>query len=257
MVLYFSATGNTAFVAGELAKRLGDEALNLREKLRAHDYGEIHSERPFVICTPIYVCEPPRFFTAFLRRVRLTGSREAYFVFTSGGYSGISSTLCRSVMRRKGIRYKGSADFKMPRNYIASDAYGELETDEIEDRIRKASAGIPAVVETIRAGGTLKSRHVWLFELVASLPFNPVWCHFRQGVKLFHVGENCISCGKCERICPLNVISLRDGKPVWNGKRCAHCMSCIQNCPVNAIEYGDITQKKKRYRFDKYRYVLR
>ena len=33
-------------------------------------------------------------------------------------------------------------------------------------------------------------------------------------------------------------------------------MSCIQNCPTEAIEYGQITQKKKRYRFEKYRYAL-
>ena len=45
--------------------------------------------------------------------------------------------------------------------------------------------------------------------------------------------------------------------PVWHGKSCAHCMSCIQNCPVGAIEYGQITRKKDRYRFDKYRYVLK
>ena len=31
MVLYFSATGNTEFIAEEIAKRTGDEALNLLE----------------------------------------------------------------------------------------------------------------------------------------------------------------------------------------------------------------------------------
>jgi hypothetical protein len=33
-------------------------------------------------------------------------------------------------------------------------------------------------------------------------------------------------------------------------------MSCIQNCPEEAIDYGIITQQKKRYLFQKYRYVL-
>ena len=53
------------------------------------------------------------------------------------------------------------------------------------------------------------------------------------------------------------MIRIVDGKPVWHGKSCAHCMSCIQNCPVEAIEYGQITQKKNRYRFDKYRYAAK
>ena len=38
MVLYFSATGNTRFVATELAKCLEDEALDLCSKIKAHDY---------------------------------------------------------------------------------------------------------------------------------------------------------------------------------------------------------------------------
>ena len=77
-----------------------------------------------------------------------------------------------------------------------------------------------------------------------------------QGVKDFHVKDNCISCGKCERLCPLQVISMDNGKPVWKGKTCAHCMSCIQNCPAAAIEYGKKTKGKKHYYFEKYRYAL-
>ena len=45
----------------------------------------------------------------------------------------------------------------------------------------------------------------------------------------------------------MNVISMKDKKPVWELARCAHCMSCIQNCPVEAIEYRSVTEGKKRY----------
>ena len=34
MVLYFSATGNTEFIAKEIAERIGDEALNLLERIK-------------------------------------------------------------------------------------------------------------------------------------------------------------------------------------------------------------------------------
>jgi flavodoxin len=33
MVLYFSATGNTEFIAKEIAKRLGDECLSILDKI--------------------------------------------------------------------------------------------------------------------------------------------------------------------------------------------------------------------------------
>ena len=90
MVLFFSATGNTEFVARRCADLLGDECVDLLPKIKAGDFSEIHSEKPFIICTPIYVCEIPRFLRRFLKKISLTGNRNAYFIFTSGGYSGIA-----------------------------------------------------------------------------------------------------------------------------------------------------------------------
>ena len=257
MILYFSATGNTRFVAERLAKCLEDESLNLLDRIRRGDCSPIHSDKPFVICSPIYVCEMPRFLSDFLRKTPLVGSADVCFIFTSGGYSGIACVLARQIVSKKGLNYKGCADLTMPRNYIANDHYPELDKAEIERRICTSAEQIPAIAAAIRRGERLKSRHVWLAEVLITLPFNPVWCRFRQGVGDFHATDRCVGCGKCARLCPLNLIEIIDGKPVWRGKRCAHCMSCIQNCPVEAIEYGQITQNKRRYRFDKYRYAAK
>ncbi len=257
LILYFSATGNTRFVARRLAARLDDEALDLLDRIRRGDHSTIRSDKPFVICAPTYVCEMPRFFADYLRKTPLTGSGDVYFVFTSGGYCGISGVLAGAVVRKKGLLYMGCAELTMPRNYIVTDHYPELEKPEIERRIRTSAEAIEAIARAIGIGERLKSRHVWLFELVVTLPFNPVWCRLRQGVSDFRVTDRCVGCGKCARLCPLNAIEIVDGRPVWHGKSCAHCMSCIQNCPAEAIEYGQITQRKNRYRFEKYRYVLK
>lgn len=37
MVVYFSATGNTEFIAKELATRLNDECVNLLDRIKAGD----------------------------------------------------------------------------------------------------------------------------------------------------------------------------------------------------------------------------
>lgn len=256
MVLYFSATGNTKYVAETIAKGLDDTAENLLDRIRRKDHSPIHSERPFVICSPVIVCEMPCFLNAWLKKTVFTGSRDLYFVFTSGGYAGISGFQGKLLAYKKGMRYMGRTELKMPRNYIASDAYPELSQAEIESRIRDTSEHIPSVVETIRSNGKLKARHIWLFEILITLPFNPVWSCLKQRTHSFQVTDKCISCGKCERGCPMNVIHLSGQKrPVWDAKCCSHCMACIQNCPTSAIEYGLITQKKDRYRFEKYKYA--
>ena len=251
MVLYFSATGNTEFAAKELARLTDDSCLNLLSKIQASDYSEIKSEKPFVICAPIYVCEIPYFMDRFLKKVKLTGSREAYFVFTSGGYSGCASVLARALCRRKHLIYKGSADIIMPRNYIASDAYPMQDGETARALIADAKLKVGQAAEIIKAGGKLKKRHVFLFEDIIIMPFKPFWVKFMLTAKAFYTKDTCIGCGKCAKLCPLNNIKIEDKKPVW-GKECTHCMACIANCPKECIEYGKVTEGKDRYLFKKW-----
>lgn len=251
MVLYFSATGNTEFVARQCAQELQDECLNLLPKIKAGDCSGISSEKPFVICAPIYVCEMPRFFARFLKKLPLEGNRNVYFIFTSGGYSGCAGLLAQSLARKKKLHCMGWADVIMPRNYLATTLYA-MQDKETEDAcVRQAVQVIPGIASVIKSGGRLKSRHVYLFETLSILPLNPLWTRFMLTAKAFTASDACIACGLCERLCPLNNITLQEKRPVWGGS-CTHCMACIANCPKEAIEYGTITQGKERYQLKKH-----
>ena len=255
MVLYFSATGNTEFIAREIARSLNDSCINLLDRVKRQDHSPLHSETPFIICAPVYVCEMPRFLSQYLRRQTFTGNRDVYFIFTSGGYAGISGPHAKGIFRKKGMNWRGHAEFKMPRNYVASEAYPMLSPEEVRERILGSCQQLPSVISDIQAGRNLAARHVFLFETLITLPFNPIWCKFKMPAKDFYTTDKCIGCGKCAKLCPLNNISLQDRKPVW-GSHCTHCMACIGNCPTEAIEYGTITQNKERYNFGKYKHVV-
>jgi formate hydrogenlyase subunit 6/NADH:ubiquinone oxidoreductase subunit I len=131
-----------------------------------------------------------------------------------------------------------------------------LSPQETEERILKATEQIPSVVAAIQSGRKLTSRHVFLFETLITVPFNPVWSKLKLRAKDFHTTEKCIGCGKCVKVCPLNNIALQNKKPLW-GDHCTHCMACICNCPTEAIEYGTISQGKEKYNFGKYSYVVK
>ena len=61
--------------------------------------------------------------------------------------------------------------------------------------------------------------------------------------------QTCTGCGKCVKVCPLNNVTMKNKKPVWE-KHCTHCMACICYCPAEAIEYGRKSVGKPRYCFE-------
>ena len=47
--------------------------------------------------------------------------------------------------------------------------------------------------------------------------------------------DKCIECGKCRRVCPMNVDMLDDARSRENGTECILCMECVKNCPKKAL----------------------
>ena len=45
----------------------------------------------------------------------------------------------------------------------------------------------------------------------------------------------CISCGKCKRVCPMDVDVTDNSRHRKNGTECIHCMECVKNCPKGAL----------------------
>ena len=45
----------------------------------------------------------------------------------------------------------------------------------------------------------------------------------------------CVSCGKCERVCPMDVDVTDNSIKRKNGTECILCMECVNNCPKGAL----------------------
>ncbi len=51
--------------------------------------------------------------------------------------------------------------------------------------------------------------------------------------------EKCVSCGKCEKTCPMDVAVTRDP----NSAECIRCGACVRACPAGALRFGSGAKK--------------
>lgn len=244
MILYFSGTGNTAYVAKRLAEQTGDTALNLFDRIRKDDCTPLESETPWVLAVPTYAWRVPRLILSWLKRTELLGNRRFYLVMTYGSGKGAAADEMPEICRQKGLEYRGCAGLTMPENYIAMfRAPGREKALSI---IAKAEPAIRKAAERIAQGMNLDTRKSTLPEKFLSRVVNDSFYRFSITAKPFRTTDACVACGKCAKICPMNNIHMDSGKPIW-GDHCTHCMSCICRCPKEAIEYGKRTRGKIRY----------
>ena len=47
--------------------------------------------------------------------------------------------------------------------------------------------------------------------------------------------DRCVSCGKCRRVCPMNVNMTDCSRKRENGTECILCMECLKHCPKDAL----------------------
>ena len=246
MVLYFSGTGNSEYVAKKLAKMLSDDVKNLFSVLRNHDCSPFSSDSPFVIVCPTYAWRIPRILENRLKKTELRENRNIYFVMTCGGNIGNAESYCKKLCREKGMNFMGCFPIIMPENYIA--LFDTPTPKEAKGIIDSAEPSIIDAAKYIAENKPFPAQKITVIDRISSGivndTFYPIFVHSKK----FFAKDNCVSCGKCADVCPLENIKLKDGKPVW-GKNCTHCMACICRCPKEAIEYGKHSKNLPRYVF--------
>lgn len=247
MILYYSGTGNSKYVAKRIAEALGDEPVCINDRIKAGDNSKLTISGRLVFVTPTHAWRIPRCVREWIINTEFEGADKVWFVMSCGSEIGNAAKYNRSLCAQKGFEYMGTAQVIMPENYIAMFAVPEA--DEAREIVARAEPFIDSAAKCIAEDAKLPIPRNNLYDRIISGPVNPAFYAFCVKAKAFTVGDACVGCGKCASLCPVNNIEIVDGKPIW-GDRCNHCMSCICYCPTEAIEYGKISLGKPRYHFE-------
>ena len=247
MIFCFSGTGNSRYVAGRIAEALGETVVDLNEKLKAGDHAPLETGRDVIVVTPTYAWRIPRLVSGWLADTELSGAERIWFVMDCGSEIGNAAKYNRRLAAAKGLRDMGTAQIVMPENYIAM--FNAPQAEEARQIVSRAEPDVDRAIRCIESRQEFPAPRNNLYDRCMSGPVNPAFYALFVKGGPFRVSERCTGCGQCAKRCPLNNITLPNGRPVWGGS-CTHCMACICYCPAEAIEYGKKSLGKPRYHFE-------
>ncbi len=247
MILYFSGTGNSKYVAQRIADALDEPLCSMNDRIKSGDTAPVETGGRLIIVTPTYAWRIPRIVRDWLLNTTLTGAKQAWFVMTCGGEIGNAGKYNHALCQKKGLTCMGTAQLVMPENYIAM--FGAPQAAEARQIVTKAEPDIDRAIAAIAAGEQFPPTRNNLYDRFMSGPVNPIFYSFFVKAKAFTASDACVGCGQCAERCPMNNITLQNGRPAWGGS-CTHCMACICYCPTEAIEYGKKSPGKPRYHYE-------
>lgn len=245
MVFYFSATGNSKFVAQKISDNFHCKMKDMSQAIKNDEfkYSCKDEERIFFIF-PVYYFGLPDIVENFIQELEISGGTpQICGIVTYGTMPGGVDIAFKRSIDKKGLRVSGFYDIKMVENYLMMFKL-PLPEEQIM-LLRRSDDRLRDIIDAVNFNYRVSYSSGLTMRLVSKIGHR-IYVRGRR-TKKFHVGDSCIGCGLCQTICPSSAILMEEGKPVWTKEQCSHCTACINRCPVSAINYGDKTVNRGRY----------
>lgn len=241
MIFYFTGTGNSYWIAKKTEEVLNERCINISEALKNGNFEYILDDNEKIgFVFPVYYYTVPQIVKEFIGKLRIKNPGYAYCILTCGGSPGFSISYLKRLLYLRGIDLKNGESIVMPDNTII---YYDTDSDKkIDFKLQNSEIIFDAVINAILEHKVKKIRK----KRIGTFFVNYLYEKLRK-TKKFNYNNSCTGCGFCAKICPENVISIENKRPVWNKAKCSHCVACINRCPFQGIEYGKRTIWRRRY----------
>ena len=106
MIFYFSGTGNTRWVAQQIAEAIGEKLLYIPDLIRNEQYEfTLQEEERLGFCFPTHGWQPPRIVRDFISRMKVHKATFCWALTTCGDNMGEAMTILnRDLAKSEGLR---------------------------------------------------------------------------------------------------------------------------------------------------------
>jgi len=240
---YYTGTGNSLWVARQLAGRLDGEvelvSLGADYELPGADCDRIG------LVFPVHMWGLPQHVRDFAARLLAAPGRYVFALAVNAGQVAATLLDLRDRLQERGLQLHCGFELCLPSNYILWE--GAQPAAKQQELFAAAQAKLDRIAAVIREKKTSPvEKGPWWKNKLFSAINRFGYPKLAASDKEFRSEDACNGCGVCARICPSANITLEQGRPVWR-HQCSQCLACLQWCPQEAIRYGDKTAGKQRY----------
>jgi len=244
LILYFSATGNTAKIAKVLKQKFNEVGVEVTLSditPLAERQGMIDFEpyQAVVFGAPTHSRRAPRIMREWLRTLDGQGKKCSMF-FTYGGF-GVHPAhySTRQILNEQNFIVVSSAEFLGAHTFnlggwrALEDRPNSLDFEVAKDYVELTCKRFTGEDERIL--GELEKTEYTEEQLdsAESLRFKKLTQLPTRG------GEECSLCLECEELCPTGAMEAESGEA--DKKKCIACLACVSNCPESALKINDMS----------------
>lgn len=233
--VYFSGTGNSRYAAECFCRELDKDSKVL--SIEDHNVvSEIRQSDTLVFAYPVQYSTVPKILRDFItNNSELWTNKKVFIIATMGLFSGDGSGILGRLLHAFGAEVIGGLHLKMP-DSIGDEKALKRPLDTNRELIRSAESKIKESVRLLKEGTPTREGLGPLYQMAGLFGQRLYFGHKTKeySSKLKINSDKCVGCGLCVKLCPMNNISLAEGKAV-PAAQCTMCYRCINKCPKQAI----------------------
>lgn len=119
VVIYFTGTGNSRYLAKLAAQKMDDSLVSANALIKENKTGDFYSDSPYVFVCPTYSWQIPQILKNSLTAAVFPAILDAILLWIARMILAMLQKPLRQLCKRKGFQYRGVREIVMPENYIA------------------------------------------------------------------------------------------------------------------------------------------
>ena len=244
LTIYFSATGNSAYIARKFSEAMGGKCLSIEDK--AGFAAEIAGAAAIAFCYPVYGSRVPlamRMFAA--EHMQALKGKQLVIFATQLIFSGDGARVFTDLFPKNHVQVIYAEHFLMPNNVCNLAILRQTGAKRTQKFLRRAERKIQRVRDDIQSGraklrgfsavsrvlGSLQGK-AWQGDSRQVRPGKNTMEH--KAMRAVKIHPQCNACGLCAQACPMKNLGQNQGK-ITHNSNCCVCYRCVNLCPRQAI----------------------